>query len=75
MNNAEYNYKIQQNRMPNLVLGADLAVLDDAEAGSDGAKDEDEPEEDAGAEGGVVELGRVLGRKREAERRADKIKF
>ena len=42
---------------PNLVLGADLAVLDDAEAGSDGAEDEYEPEEDAGAEGGVVELG------------------
>ena len=41
----------------NLVLGADLAVLDDAEAGSDGAEDEDEPEEDAGAEGGVVKLG------------------
>ena len=52
----------------NLVLSADLAVLDDAEAGSDGAEDEDEPEEDAGAEGGVVELGRVLGRKREAEK-------
>ena len=58
--------------MPNLVLGADLAVLDDAEAGSDGAEDEDEPEEDAGAEGRVVELGRVLGRKREADRKESK---
>ena len=63
------------NIVPNLVLGADLAVLDDAEAGSDGAEDEDEPEEDAGAEGGVVEFGRVLGRKREAERREYKNYF
>ena len=57
---------------PNLVLGADLSVLDNAEAGSDGAEDENEAEEDAGAEGGVVELGRVLGRKREAERKQEK---
>ena len=58
---------------PDLVLGAYLSVLDDAEAGPDGPEDKDEAEEDAGAEGGVVELGRVLGWKGEAERREDKI--
>ena len=51
---------------PELVLGPDLAVLHDAEAGADRPEDEDEAEEDAGAEGGVVELGRVLGGEGEA---------
>ena len=52
---------------PQLVLGPDLAVLDDAEAGADRPEDEDEAEEDAGAEGRVVKLGGVLGGEGQAE--------
>ena len=59
--------------MPILVLGPYFAVLDDTEAGSNGPEDKDEAKEDSGAERGVVELGRVLGREREAERRGVKI--
>ena len=52
---------------PELVLGPDLAVLHDAEAGADRPEDEYEPEKDTGTEGRVVKLGRVLGGEGQAD--------